>query len=487
MSLVIYNTMTKEKAPFKPIEENKVKMYVCGPTVYDYLHIGNFRGPIFFNAARNWLKHLGYDVTYVYNYTDVDDKIIDRAKESGTSASEVSEKFIKIFEEDYNRLGLDKHDHNPKVTEYMPQIIDYVQSLVDQEKAYVIDGEVFYAIDKFDNYGALSGKKLEDLNAGQRVDVDQRKKNPFDFVLWKPAKEGEPSWQSPWGEGRPGWHIECSAMIKSILGDSIDIHGGGIDLIFPHHENEIAQGEGCTGCKYVNYWMHNEFINIKGEKMSKSLGNFITARAFMDEYHPEVLKFLMLSAHYRSFLNISDEKIDQAFSGLARVYHSLKAANTIVATFEEKEGATVLKSFSQTLAQLDKKIEKAMNDDFSTNEVIASIYEAVRAFNSLNLMKKKKDPSTVPTAKVFKEWLHKYGQMMSLFDLEAESFLVEMDDILLKKKDIKREEVDALVQERSKARDDKDFAKSDEIRDKLIEMGIDFQDTPEGPVWNVKI
>ncbi|EQC49900.1 cysteine--tRNA ligase [Bacteriovorax sp. BSW11_IV] len=487
MTLTVFNTMTKEKESFKSIEPGKVKMYVCGPTVYDYLHIGNFRGAIFFNMVRNWLEHSGYDVTFVYNYTDVDDKIIARANERGITSNELSEEFIRAFEEDFSRLGLRKHDHNPKVTDYMDQIIEYVASLVEQKKAYVVNGEVFYSIDSFKPYGALSGKKLDDLHAGQRVEVDPNKLSPFDFVLWKPAKEGEPSWASPWGQGRPGWHIECSAMIKSLLGDTIDIHGGGIDLIFPHHENEIAQGEGCTGCKYVNYWMHNDFINIKGEKMSKSLGNFITARGFMDTYHPEVLKFLMLSAHYRSLLNVSDEKIEQTFSGLARVYHALNSANQMLLKTEAVAGAATEKNFDSMLKELDKKIEKSMNDDFSTNEVIACIYEAVRGFNALNLGKKLKDPATHVTVKRFKEWVLQYGSMMALFVEEPSQFLREVDDILLKQKGLSRNEVDALIEERANARLEKDFAKSDEIRDKLHNMGIDFQDTPEGPIWNVKI
>ena len=253
MGLVVYNTLSKTKEPFKTIEDGKVRMYVCGPTVYDYLHIGNFRGAIFFNLVRNWLEKTGNEVTYVYNYTDVDDKIIKRANAEGVDSSQISETYILAFEEDYNRLKLRPHSKNPRVTEHMDDIIKLVEGIIENDKAYVIDGEVFYSIDNFETYGKLSGKKLDELEVGQRVEVDQRKKNPMDFVLWKPAKPNEPSWDSPWGKGRPGWHIECSAMIRAILGESIDIHGGGIDLIFPHHENEIAQGEGCTGKKYCNY------------------------------------------------------------------------------------------------------------------------------------------------------------------------------------------------------------------------------------------
>lgn len=487
MNFNIYNTLTKEKGPFKPIEEGKIKMYLCGPTVYGLLHIGNFRGPIFFNFARNWMEHIGYDVTFVYNYTDVDDKIINKAIEEGVSATEISERYIEEFQVDFQRLGLRKHDHNPKVTEYIDEIIKYVESLVDQEKAYVEDGEVFYSIDSFPTYGQLSGIKLDELNAGQRVEVDARKKNPADFVLWKPAKEGEPSWDSPWGKGRPGWHIECSAMIKSILGNSIDIHGGGVDLIFPHHENELAQGEGCTGCKYVNYWMHNNFINMSGEKMSKSLGNIIPARAFMDEYHPEVLKYVMLSSHYRSILNVSDEKIEQAYHGLDRVYKALKQASDIIAEFETNDKATANKKFTQTLSQLDKKIEKAVNDDFGTGELIASIYEAVRAFNILGLDKKKKDPNSVPTANAFKEWVHKYGKMMALFDEEPHQFLNEVKTTLLKKRNIDPAAVEEIIAKRAEARANKDWESADKYRDELTAMGIEFSDKADGVEWSVKL
>ncbi|WP_034731497.1 cysteine--tRNA ligase [Bacteriovorax sp. Seq25_V] len=486
MEFSIYNTLTKNKETFKPLNPGEIKLYLCGPTVYGLLHIGNFRGPIFFNFARNWMEHLGYKVNFVYNYTDVDDKIINLANQEGVESTVISERFIEKFKEDFKRLGLRPHDHNPKVTEYIPQIISYVETLIKNNKAYEIDGEVFYSIDSFSTYGELSGKVLEDLNAGQRVEVDQRKKNPHDFVLWKPSKEGEPSWDSPWGAGRPGWHIECSAMIRAILGDSIDIHGGGIDLIFPHHENEIAQGEGCTGCKYCNYWMHNNFINMQGEKMSKSLGNIIPARVFMDEYHPEVLKFLILSTHYRSILNVSDEKIDQTFASLLRVYRALKVANE-VSSFETTDAAIANKKFAELLNTLDKNIKKSVCDDFATGELIASIYEAVRAFNGLNLEKKAKDINSAPTAKLFTSWLSKYGQMMALFNEEPTVFLKAINDLMIKRRNIDAKLVEEIIAKRAKAREDKDWAAADKYRDELSAMGIDFSDTASGVEWSVKI
>ena len=483
MSLKIYNTQTKQKAPFQTIIPGKVKMYVCGPTVYNYLHIGNFRGAIFFNLVRNWLDKSGYEVTYVYNYTDVDDKIINKANEEGVEAIEISERYIQEFEKDFNALKLTPHDHNPKVTEFMPQIISFVEDLVKNKMAYVVDGEVFFEIKNFSTYGKLSGKKLEDLEAGARVEVDSRKHNPADFVLWKPAKPGEPSWDSPWGKGRPGWHIECSAMIQSILGDTIDIHGGGIDLIFPHHENEIAQGEGRTGKCYCNQWMHNNFLNLNDEKMSKSLGNIITARAFMEKYNPEILKYLMLSSHYRALFNLNEEKIAQVLMGLARIYSSLREAVTI---FGDEAPADKPDSQLQKFCQeADKKIEAALNDDFNSPEVIANIFDIVRAFNAMNLIKKKRNASNKATAKYFYDWVTGHGKLMAMFTEDPNQFLRELDDILIREKNIDIHKVESLMAERNKAREEKNFSRADEIRDELTRMGIMIMDGVEGRGWEL--
>ncbi len=483
MSLQIYNTLSKTKENFESMEPGKVKLYVCGPTVYDLLHIGNFRGAIFFNLVRNWLEKTGNKVTFVYNYTDVDDKIIKKAIDEGVESSVISERYIEEFKKDFARLGLKPHDQNPKVTEYMAQIIEFVDDLLKKGVAYEVDGEVLYSVDSFEKYGELSGKKLDELEAGSRVEVDNKKKNPFDFVLWKPAKPGEPAWDSPWGKGRPGWHIECSAMIQSILGDTIDIHGGGIDLIHPHHENEIAQGEGRTGCLYCRYWMHNNFINMKDQKMSKSLGNVISARSFMDKYHPEILKFVMLSAHYRSMLNINEEKILGAISGLARVYTSLLTAGEVATDAAGK----VAPEFTKLLKDLDQKIATALNDDFNTGEVMAAIYEAVRAFNGLNVAKKKKDVGAQATAKVFKEWITDKGELMALFKEEPLSMLQHLDDVLIAEKGLDVEKIEALVQKRQEARANKDWALGDEIRDELSAMGVELQDgATNGRAWSVK-
>jgi cysteinyl-tRNA synthetase len=485
MGLVVYNTLSKKKEPFKTIEEGKVRMYVCGPTVYDYLHIGNFRGAIFFNLVRNWLEKSGNEVTYVYNYTDVDDKIIKRANTEGVESGVISETYIKAFEEDYARLRLRPHTKNPRVTEHMDDIIKLVEGIIAAGNGYVIDGEVFFSIDNFKTYGDLSGKKLDELEVGQRVEVDQRKKNPMDFVLWKPAKPDEPSWDSPWGKGRPGWHIECSAMIRALLGESIDIHGGGIDLIFPHHENEIAQGEGCSGKKYCNYWMHNNFINLKDQKMSKSLGNVITARSFMDKYHPEILKFVMLSAHYRSMLNVNEEKIEQAVSGLARVYKALREAQSFLKE-TSLEGGSPFKALASAMETSDARIKKALNDDYNTGEMMANIYEVVRVFNAQNISKKAKDPNARATAESFINWVNSWAQVSALFLEDPTEFLGTLDEILILEKGIDKAQVEQLIAQRKKAREEKDWAKSDEARDALLEMGIELNDGTNGTTWEVK-
>lgn len=482
----IYSTLSKKIEDFTPTEEGKVKMYVCGPTVYDLLHIGNFRGPIFFNLVRNWFEKIGYDVTYAYNYTDVDDKIINRANDEGVTATDISEKYIKEFEKDFSRLKLTKHDHNPKVTEFIPQIVKFVADLVENGSAYVVDGEVFYSIDNFKEYGKLSGKKLDELEAGSRVEVDSRKKNPMDFVLWKPAKEGEPYWESPWGNGRPGWHIECSVMNQSIFGDTIDIHGGGIDLIFPHHENEIAQSE-ARNCKcFSKYWMHNEFINLKDQKMSKSLGNVIKGRDFLDEFGPEVMKYLMLSTHYRSNMNINDDKIKDTMSGLNRIYQSLLNADTVLEgdfSFNEK---VVNPKIKTEIEKQNPIIANSLNDDFNTVGALAGIYEVVRLFNGLNLHKKKINEASYSTAKYFSDWIRDFGKLMSLFNEEPLQLIGKLQEIAIKKRDIDVAKVESLVAAREQARADKDWGKADEVRDELDALGIELQDGVAGKAWSVK-
>lgn len=484
MSLSVYNTLTNKKEKFVPIEPGKVKLYLCGPTVYGLLHIGNFRGPITFNLMRNWMEESGMEVNFVYNYTDIDDKIINKAIDEGVEASVISERYIAEFEKDFKRLGLTKHTHNPRVSEHMEPIIEIVQGLLDKGKAYEIDGEVFFEIKTFPDYGKLSKNKLEDLQAGQRVEVDEKKRHPGDFVLWKPSKVGEPSWDSPWGKGRPGWHIECSAMIKSLLGETIDIHGGGIDLIFPHHECEIAQGEGCSDKTYCNYWIHNNFINMGDEKMSKSLGNIISGREFMDHYHPEILKYAFLSAHYRSVLSVSNDKILQTVSALNRIYSSLLLANETIESVDQDGVADA--GFTKKLDLLTGKITKALNDDFNTADFISFIFEGVRTFNALGFANKKKRNAVHKANSIyFRDWLSKYGKLGALFNEEPKQFLEELDEMLIRLRDIDKSAVEVLVTKRNEAREAKNWDDADKYRVELESLGIElFDGSSRG--WRVK-
>ncbi|MBX3023269.1 MAG: cysteine--tRNA ligase [Bdellovibrionales bacterium] len=478
----IHNSQTQKKEEFVPLTPGEVKMYVCGPTVYDLLHVGNFRGPIFFNLVRNWLEHRGFKVQFVYNYTDVDDKIINRAKDDKVSATEISERYIQEFEKDFNALKLKKHSHNPKVTEFMPEIIALVEQLLTNGKAYEVEGDVYFNVHAQPGYGKLSHKNLEDLESGVRIEVDARKKHAADFALWKKAKPGEPFWPSPWGEGRPGWHIECSAMVRGLLGDSIDIHGGGLDLIFPHHENEIAQSEGATGKPFVRYWMHNNMLNFGSQKMSKSLGNVRTARSFMQEYHPEIFKYLMLSAHYRSILDFSPEQLEHVIANLARIYSALALAEKAA---KAPADAVAPADFTKAVNEAKAGIEASLDDDFNTPEMLARLFEVIRLFNNLVRTPGPVTPKKAAIAKAFLEFVHWVGGFSSLFIETPDKFLTFLDDMLLKKKNLKREDIDRLVQERSQARAAKDFAKSDEMRAQLTQLGIAVQDSAQGSEWEV--
>lgn len=491
MSLYIYNTATRQKEKFEPIVPGQVKMYSCGPTVYDLLHVGNFRGPIFFNLVQNWLEKSGYKTTFVTNYTDVDDKIINRAKEEKISSEEVAKKYIHEHQCDYNNLGLTRNMKTPTVTEHMKDIVTMIDSIIENGKAYVAqDGEVIYSIKSFPEYGKLSGKNLEDLQSGIRVEISDKKKDPLDFTLWKPAKPGEPEWDpAALGgknfsvKGRPGWHIECSAMSKALLGETFDIHGGGIDLIFPHHENEIAQSEAASGKPFVKYWMHWNFINFGAHKMSKSLGNVKTARSFMEQYHPEILKYMMLRAQYRSHIDFGEDQILDAIQGLARMYSSLSLAKTALS---QEQAVVEVKAFDELLKKSDEEVATALNDDFNTPKMFAQIFEVVRAFNAQMKRGQKITPQVYSVAKKFTDWIKEQGRLMSLLQLEPDQFLKELDDLLLNKKGLKREEVEELVQKRIQARQNKDFKTSDEMRDQLAKMGIAVSDTPQGTFWEVQ-
>lgn len=485
MSLKVYNSLTREKEDFKSIEPGKVRMYVCGPTVYNFLHVGNFRGPVFFNLVRNWLEKSGYKVEYALNFTDIDDKIIKRALEENKTSTEISELYIKEYKKDFEILGLKTHEHNPKVSEYLDGIEAMIQKLIENKKAYEVEGDVYFQVDQFPGYGKLSGRNTEELQSGSRIEVDERKKSPMDFALWKKAKPAEPSWKSTWGQGRPGWHIECSAMVHEIFKGTIDIHGGGLDLVFPHHENEIAQAEGATGQKFVNYWMHVNMLNFGGQKMSKSLGNIVSLREFVTTYPPELYKWMILSSHYRSVLDFGDEALERAIASLAKIYSSMSMA-------EDYVGALAVTDADLKKAQADLGIEKAtktvtdaLNDDFNTPEVWAALYEVIRHYNAKVKRGAKAAASHVALSKTFLNWIHEIGATMSLFQKPAHEFLVQLDDLLLKKKNIERAHVDKLVAARSEARAAKDFAKSDELRKELANLGISVMDMPQGSFWEV--
>lgn len=479
MHLNLYNTLSRKKETFKPLDKNNVKLYVCGPTVYDLLHIGNFRGAIFFNFLRNWLEEVGYNVTYAVNFTDIDDKIIKRANERDKDPLELSQHYIKEYMIDYNSLSLKKHDINPTCTQHIGGMINFIENLIKENKAYHVEGTVFFNIDSFKEYGKLSNKNCDDLGQVHRIDPDPRKKSVLDFVLWKPAKEGEPSWDSPWGKGRPGWHIECSAMNKAIFGDQIDIHGGGIDLIFPHHENEIAQSEALSNKTFSTFWVHHNFIRFGDDKMSKSKGNVVQTRDFINQYHPEILKFIILSVHYRSEINFEKKQIYQSISRLCRIYKALKDAAQLADNYPASD------SFEALVKETNEKFNNGLNDDLNTPIAFAALFELVRQFNNELGSKKKKDPQLKGAAQHLLNVFKERSKILSLFNEDPDDFLKQCDEILIKEKNINPDNINELIQKRNDARKNKDFATADQIRDELIESEILIQDTPEGTIWEV--
>ena len=464
----LFNTMTMKKEDFVPLEEGKVKMYACGPTVYNFIHVGNARPLIMFDALRRYFEYRGYDVTFVQNFTDVDDKIINRANEEGITSTEVSEKYIKEFFTDAKGLGVREATVHPKATENMQEIIDIVSTLIDKGYAYEVNGDVYYRTTKFESYGKLSHQPLEELQAGARIDVADFKENPMDFALWKAAKPGEPYWESPWGKGRPGWHIECSAMSMRYLGKTIDIHCGGQDLTFPHHENEIAQSEAANGCEFVRYWVHNGFISIDNKKMSKSLGNFFTVREAAEAYGYSTIRMFMLMSHYRSPLNYSGEILIQSKNALER----LKTAkdNLKFLTENGADGALTAdeKAFADGLSKYRERFVEAMDDDFNTADAISVIFEMVREINSATAADKN------PTKAVAKAALDMFNELVDVLGLIYED---ADDDAEL------AAEVEKLIEARQNARKEKNWAEADRIRDLLKDMGIVLMDTKQGVQW----
>lgn len=463
MTIQIYNTLTHKKEPFIPLEEGKVKMYVCGPTVYNYIHIGNARPVIAFDTVRRYLEYRGYDVTYVSNFTDVDDKIIKAANELGEEVGELTDRFIAAYFEDVSALGCGKADVHPRVTDHIEDIVKFVKILIDKGFAYESQGDVYYRTQKFEGYGKLSHQSTDELKVGARIEEGIKKENPLDFALWKAAKAGEISWESPWGLGRPGWHIECSVMAREHLGDTIDIHAGGQDLTFPHHENEIAQSEAMTGKQFARYWMHNGYINIDNEKMSKSLGNFVLVNDIRKQIDPKVLRFFILSVHYRHPVNFSQDLVVSAENGLARIrtaYNNLKHRLATSADLGDQKDIWIHK-----VDEIKNDFEVAMDDDFNTANAIASVFELAKLAN-VYLVEKNTQSD------VLEHFIRTFDGLLTVLGLPMDEETGLLD-----------EDVEALIEERLEARRNKDFKRSDEIRDELKAQGIILEDTAQGMRW----
>ncbi len=477
MGIKVFNSLTRKKEEFIPIETGSVRMYVCGPTVYDLSHIGHARSAIAFDVICRYLRYGGHSVTYTRNYTDVDDKIIDRARKEGTTTEEVSERYIKAYDEDMEALGVRLPTHRPRATETIPEMIDAIKGLIDKGYAYVVDGDVYYSVRRFREYGKLSGKNIEELKKGARVEVDERKEDPLDFALWKKSKPEEPWWPSPWGRGRPGWHIECSAMCIKHLGETIDIHGGGKDLIFPHHENEIAQSEALTGKPFARYWLHNGFVNIEKEKMSKSLGNILTIRDALMLHTPESIRLFVLSSHYRSPVEYSHTVLKEAEAKAERFYRTMLRMKNMFP--KALEGSPP----EDRLAERLKPFMAAMDDDFNTALTMGLVFEEVSRANRLLDTAPTRRPEEIEEelttiAGLFKE----LSGILGVFERGPDAYF----DDLKSHAPIPVEEITALIEEREEARRGRDYARADAIRDELKEKGIILEDTPEGTRWFVK-
>lgn len=467
MSLVVYNDLTRKKELFEPIEKGKVKFYVCGPTVYDFFHIGNARPFVLFDVFRRYLEATGYEVTFVQNFTDIDDKMIRRANDMGITVPELAEKFIAEYFDDAGALGIKKATIHPRATHEIDEIIKIVKTLIDKGHAYEKDGDVYFSVISFPEYGKLSKQSIDELISGARIEVDERKNSPLDFALWKKSKPGEPFWESPWGKGRPGWHIECSAMSTKYLGNSIDIHGGGSDLVFPHHENEIAQSECASGCQFVKYWLHNAYIMIDKEKMSKSLGNFMTVRDIRKKFNPLVLRYFLLSAHYRSPINFSKEGLDQAQSALERINNCYADLNFAAAN---RKTCGKDEALAEAVIKASKGYTDAMDDDFNTAGALGCVFDVVRAVNVHLTENSGFCSEGINAAKEFLDRVNcVFGFFQSKCDISSDK------------------EIDALLEERAEARKSKNFKRSDEIRDLLASKGIIIEDTPQGARWKKQI
>ncbi len=493
MSLKLYNTLTRRKEEFKPIAPGKVGMYVCGITAYDVCHIGHARSAVVFDVITRYFRYAGFDVTYVKNFTDVDDKIIERANREKTTIGEISERFIARHNDDMGALGIEPPTVTPKATENIDGMIRLIRTLEEKGLAYAMDGDVYYSVEGFRGYGKLSGRNLEDMLAGARVDVNERKRNPLDFALWKASKEGEPWWDSPWGPGRPGWHIECSVMSQRFLGETFDIHGGGEDLIFPHHENEIAQSEGAYRKPFANYWLHNGFVRINSEKMSKSLGNFFTIEEMLRRYAPEVLRFFMLQSHYRSPVDFSEESLAEARQGMDRCYSTLKLLQDALKAGEgtaEADSSSLAgkeKDLAEVLSRLPERFSEAMNDDFNTARALGYIFDVIRHLNGYLLDKAFRiTPASMAVLRQARETLDRLGRVFGLFLVDPDRYLLEDREREATKRGLDVAEIERLIAGRREARENKDWHRADEIRKELAARQVVLKDGPSGTTWSIQ-
>ncbi|EGT0000139.1 cysteine--tRNA ligase [Clostridium perfringens] len=462
----VYNTLNKKKEEFIPLTPGEVKMYVCGPTVYNFFHIGNGRTFIVFDTIRRYFEYRGFKVDFVQNFTDIDDKMIKKANEEGTTVKKIGDTYIKEYYQDADALNIERATVNPRATEFIGEIIKFVKGLVDKGYAYEVDGDVYFSTKKFQGYGKLSGQNIEDLQSGARISVDERKKDPMDFAIWKAQKPGEPAWNSPWGMGRPGWHIECSCMAKKLLGETIDIHAGGSDLKFPHHENEIAQSEALTGEPFARYWLHSAFVNVNNEKMSKSLNNFFTAREILERYDADVIRFLMLSAHYRQQLNFSEDLLESAKASVERIYNAIGNLENLIDEVSREEMNEEEKAYLESLNKYKEKYIEKMDDDFNTADAITAIFDLIKDTNTNITIDSSKE-----LAQKALELIRELGAPLGMFQKSTKGNL--------------EEEIEALIAERQQARKDRDFALADKIRDELKDRGIVLEDTPQGVRWKM--
>ncbi|OGR01392.1 MAG: cysteine--tRNA ligase [Deltaproteobacteria bacterium RIFOXYD12_FULL_55_16] len=488
MNIEIYNTKTGRKSPLVTLEEGKIKLYVCGITAYDYCHIGHARSALVFDLIVRYLRFRGYTVTFVRNFTDIDDKIIKRAQEQNTTCEELSQRFITMFHEDMASLGILPPSIEPKATEHLPEIIGLIEELIRKGLAYQVDADVYYRVTGFANYGALSGRNLEEMQAGARIAVNEKKEHPMDFALWKGSKPGEPTWESPWGPGRPGWHIECSAMSRKYLGNSFDIHGGGKDLIFPHHENEIAQSEGATGDEFVKYWVHHGFVTIKDEKMSKSLGNFLTIREVIAQFAPEALRLFIFSTHYRNPLDYSETALLDAVAGLNRLYTCLAEIEQLPATGNDQAASAISKADREKIETLGERFLKAMDNDFNSAQALGHLFEGVKILNKIRQhLPGKPARLDLQLLKQGAKTIREMAEALGLLSQEPTLYLQKEQEKILKTLSVTPEEIEKFITARTMAREEKNWALADEIRDQLLNQGIDLKDGPTGTTWQVKL